>query len=196
MTRVGTVMLLTSGMNVSVLRSKESHMNREAMTVVVITVAALAGGCSSMNLEAEKAEIREVINNSIGWAADKNQELLYSCFAEEEELFWLSPRDDGTIRGRKAFVDLTEGFFMKDDFRAIGFEIRDLRVNLSQSGDVVWYHARLDDYNEWKGQPANWEDVRWTGVLEKRAGRWVIVQMHFSSPTDRATTDGEGEEQP
>ena len=54
------------------------------------------------------------------------------------------------------------------------------------SGDVAWYHARLDDYNEWQGQPANWEDVRWTGVLEKRDGRWVIVQMHFSSPTDRA----------
>jgi len=23
-------------------------------------------------------------------------------------------------------------------------------------------------------------DTRWTGVMEKRAGRWLIVQMHFS----------------
>jgi ketosteroid isomerase-like protein len=171
-------------------------MNRLAIIALVPMVAILAGGCSSMNLEAEKNEIGEVINNSIGWAADKNKELVYSCFAEDEELFWFSPRDDGTIRGRKAFVDLTEGFFMKDDFKAVGFEIRDLQVNLSQSGDVAWYHARLDDYNEWKGQPANWEDVRWTGVLEKRAGRWVIVQMHFSSPTDRAAEDEEGLGQP
>jgi ketosteroid isomerase-like protein len=166
------------------------------MITAVLMAAALAGGCSSMNLEAEKAEIREVISNSIGWAADKDKELLYSCFAEDEELFWFSPRDDGTMRGWKAFVDLTEGFFMKDDFKAIGFEIRELQVNLSQSGDVAWYHARLDDYNEWKGQPANWEDVRWTGVLEKRAGRWVIVQMHFSSPTDRTVSSEESEEQP
>jgi ketosteroid isomerase-like protein len=117
---------------------------------------------------------------------------LYSCFAEDEELFYFCPREDGTIHGRKAFVDLTEGFFMLDDLKAVGFEVRDLQVNLSRSGDVAWYHARLDDYNEWKGQPANWEDVRWTGVLEKRDGRWVIVQMHFSSATDRAEKAEDG----
>jgi hypothetical protein len=38
----------------------------------------------------------------------------------------------------------------------------------------------LDDVNEWRGQPANWMNTRWTGALEKRDGKWVIVQMHFS----------------
>lgn len=164
-------------------------MNGNAVMPLIIVLAIFAGGCQTMNdkidIEAEKAEIREVIRNSIGWAANKDKELLFGCFAEDEELFYYSPRDDGTIHGREAFVNLTESFFMKDDFKAIRFEIRDLGVNLSQSGDVAWFHARLDDYNEWRGQPANWEDVRWTGVLEKRNGRWVIVQMHFSSATDR-----------
>jgi ketosteroid isomerase-like protein len=136
------------------------------------------------NIDEEKAEISRVIHDSIGWAANKDKELVFSCFAQDPELFWYSPRDDGTIRGYKAFVDLTEGFFMKDDFKAIGYEIRELEINLSRSGNVAWYHARLDDYNEWKGQPANWEDVRWTGVLEKRNGRWVIVQMHFSKASN------------
>jgi hypothetical protein len=30
------------------------------------------------------------------------------------------------------------------------------------------------------GKPASWENVRWAGVVEKRDGRWVIVQQHFS----------------
>ena len=139
------------------------------------------------NIDEEKAKISEVIHNSIGWAANKDKELVFSCFAQDPELFWYSPRDDGTIYGYKAFVEMTEGFFMKDDFKAIGYEIRELEINLSRSGDVAWYHARLDDYNEWKGQPANWEDVRWTGVLEKRDNCWVIVQMHFSSASDKNT---------
>jgi uncharacterized protein (TIGR02246 family) len=134
---------------------------------------------------ADEAAIREVIENSIGWAATKDKELVFSCFAHDEDLFYFSPRDDGTIHGYDAFVALTEGFFMLDDFQAVRYEVKDLEVKLSRSGDVAWYHARLDDYNTWKGQPANWEDVRWTGVLEKRDGRWVIVQMHFSSATDR-----------
>ena len=142
---------------------------------------------NKQNILEEKAKISKVIRNSIGWAANKDKELVFSCFAQDPELFWYSPRDDGTIHGYKAFVDLTEGFFMKDYFKAIGYKIKELQINLSQSGDVAWYHARLDDYNEWKGQPANWEDVRWTGVLEKRDGRWVIVQMHFSSASDKNT---------
>ena len=158
----------------------------------IVTVGLLLiiiGGCcpvtQEVDIEVEKAEISEVIHNSIGWAATKDKELLFSCFANDSELFWFSPRDDGTIHGFKAFADMTEGFFMHDDFKAIGFEIKELSINLSRSGEVAWYHARLDDFNEWQGQPANWEDVRWTGVLEKRNDRWMIVQMHFSDASDK-----------
>jgi hypothetical protein len=45
---------------------------------------------------------------------------------------------------------------------------------------VAWFFCILDDINEWKGQPANWENTRWSGVLEKRSGRWVMAQQHFS----------------
>ena len=132
-------------------------------------------------MAAEEARISEVIHNSIGWAATKDKDLIFSTFADDPELFWYSPRDDGTIRGYKAFGELTDGFFMQDAFRHVVYEIKDLHVSLSRSGDMAWYRARLDDFNEWQGQPANWEDVRWTGVLEKRNDRWVIVQMHFSN---------------
>lgn len=140
---------------------------------------------SDLDVSAEKEEISKVIHASIGWAANKDKELIFGTFADDPELFWFSPRDDGTVHGYKAFVDQTEGFFMLDDFKAVRYEIKELNINLSRSGDVAWYHARLDDFNEWKGQPANWEDVRWTGVLEKRDGRWVIVQMHFSDASDK-----------
>jgi ketosteroid isomerase-like protein len=129
----------------------------------------------------EKAVIEEVIHNSIGWAVTKDKELSYSCFAKDSNLFFYNP-DNSSVIGFESFKNLTENFFMLPDFKAIGHEIRELRINLSKSGDVAWYSARLDDRNEWKGQPANWIDVRWTGVLEKRDGKWEIVQMHFSFP--------------
>ena len=133
----------------------------------------------------EKAEISKIIHNSIGWVANKDKELLFNCFAHDPELFWFSPRDDGTIHGFESFVGLTEGFFMKDAFKHVSYEVKNLQINLSRSGDVAWYNARLDDFNEWNGQPSYWEDVRWTGVLEKRDGRWMIVQMHFSDASDK-----------
>lgn len=137
------------------------------------------------DLTGEIDGITRVIHNSISWAANKDKELLYQCFAPDSDLFWFSPRDDGTVSGFSQFADQVENFFMRDEFKALRYEIRDLRIVLSRSGDVAWYHARLDDFNEWKGQPANWEDVRWSGVLEKRDGRWVIVQMHFSEAAEK-----------
>lgn len=139
-----------------------------------------------IDITTETKEISRVIHNSIGWAATKDKELSFSCFAHDPRLFWFSPRDDGTIEGFQALVNLTESFFMLDDFQHVSFEIKDLQINLSRSGTVAWYHARLDDFNEWRGQSANWEDVRWTGVLEKREGEWVIVQMHFSEASDKS----------
>lgn len=165
-------------------------MNSRWLHFLLLVSTVIIGGCCDMkeeiNVAAERAEISKVIHNSIGWAKTKDKELVFGCFAKDQELFWFSPRDDGTIYGYEAFVELTDGFFMLDDFKAVRYEIRELQINLSQSGDVAWYHSRLDDFNEWKGQPANWEDVRWTGVLEKRDGKWVIVQMHFSDASDKS----------
>ena len=174
---------------------RDCHSDKILTILLIITLAGCRTMDHSQDIAKDKAAIEDVIRASIGWAANKDKVLLYRSFADDEDLFYFSPRDDGTIHGRKAFEALTEGFFMKDDFKAVRYEIRDLHINLSRSGDVAWYHARLDDYNEWKGQPANWEDVRWTGVLEKRGGQWVIVQMHFSGPTDRADAE-EGRAEP
>jgi hypothetical protein len=135
--------------------------------------------------ESDMKKIERLIRNSIAWAATKDRELILSVFAPAPELFWFSPRDDGTIHGYEAFVELTDNFFMSADFQHLRYEIRQLQINISETGTVAWFNARLDDFNLWQGQPADWEDVRWTGVLEKRSGDWVIVQMHFSEPADR-----------
>jgi hypothetical protein len=48
------------------------------------------------------------------------------------------------------------------------------------------------DLGGWDGKPIGWKDTRWTGVLEKRDGKWVIVQMHFSSASDRVIAEAQG----
>jgi hypothetical protein len=86
----------------------------------------------------------------------------------------------------KSFAEFKkqEAIWMSPAFRAIRHEIRDARINLARSGSVAWFYCVLDDVNEWEGRPASWINTRWTGVLEKRDGRWVIVQMHFSNGVD------------
>lgn len=130
------------------------------------------------NYEREKIKIEKTINSVIGWAANKDTSVLYSIIAQDKHLIEVQPSSRVVI-GFKEFKK-AEGFWLNPDFKAIRYEIRDLKITISETGTVAWFFCVLDDINEWKGQPANWENTRWTGVLEKRNGQWRIVQQHFS----------------
>lgn len=128
--------------------------------------------------EAEIKIIAETIDCCIGWFKTKDFELLFSTVAHDTNYLSIHPTDN-IIRGFEQFNKNSE-IYKHPDFQYVRHEIKDLSINLSGSGDVAWFYCELDDINTWKGQPANWEDTRWTGVLEKREGQWVIVQQHFS----------------
>jgi ketosteroid isomerase-like protein len=134
--------------------------------------------CAAQDAERDKAAIVKVIHASIGWAKNKDFKLLYSVIANDSDYVEVDPGDK-IVRGFEQFRK-AEKFWGSPDFKAVRYEIRDLKINISKSGDVAWYFCALDDVNEWKGKPASWMNTRWTGVLEKRDGKWVIVQMHFS----------------
>lgn len=132
----------------------------------------------------ERNDVQKVIHDSIGWALTKDIDRLFSIVAQDEDFFIFHPDSKSTIIGFEAFKQLGERVWMKDAFRATDFAVKELRINFSASGLVAWYSAFLDDHAEWNGKPAGWDNVRWTGVLEKRDGKWIIVQMHFSFPQD------------
>jgi ketosteroid isomerase-like protein len=80
---------------------------------------------------------------------------------------------------------MIDEFFMDEELKPEKTDIKDMRINLAQSGDVAWFSCLLDDIGEYKGSKWEWLGCRWTGVLEKRDDNWLITQMHFSLPTDR-----------
>ncbi len=151
-----------------------------ASLLAIVTVISCVKSSSrvAINKTAEIACIEKTIHNSIGWAKTKDFKLLYSVIANDSNYIEVDPTP-GLIMGISDFKK-NEAFWGNPDFKAVRYEIRDLKISLSNSGDVAWYYCLLDDINEWKGQPACWVNTRWTGVLEKREGHWVIVQMHFS----------------
>ena len=143
-----------------------------------------ASGAAGERHAADRAQIEKVVRASIGWALTKDRALLYDCMAQDSSFFIFHPDSKSTIVGFEAFRAMAEKVFMSDRFKATDFALRDLRIDLSRSGDVAWYSARLDDHGEWDGRKTGWDDARWTGVLEKRSGKWVIAQMHFSLASD------------
>jgi ketosteroid isomerase-like protein len=159
------------------------------LALLCVQAAAHAQGTEATD---EKTIIKKKIEDSIGWALTKDFGLLAGVIANDPDLFIFHPDSKSTVVG---WEDFTELFKVWEDprFTATHFEVKDLRINVSKSGDVAWYSCFLDDFGEWDGAKIGWENARWTGVLEKRGGNWVIVQMHFSFPSDRQEAEKEVE---
>ncbi|MBN2634581.1 MAG: nuclear transport factor 2 family protein [Bacteroidales bacterium] len=153
------------------------------ITLFVLLIFAIFHSSCKSDYEKNPAEeelmlAEKTIHASIGWAKNKDINLLYSVIANDSSFLEVHP-GGRVVNGFKEFSKAEE-FWMDPGFRAVRYEIRDLKITISPSGDAAWWFCILDDINEWKGEPANWENTRWTGVLEKREGKWIIVQQHFS----------------
>jgi hypothetical protein len=132
-----------------------------------------------IDTETEKEMIGKVIYNSIGWALTKDTVALYESLSGSN-LFIFHPDSGSTVTDISQIRETADRIWLDDRFKATGLDIRELRIELSPGGDVAWYSCFLDDLGEWDSQPIGWYNARWTGVLVKRDGKWVIVQMHFS----------------
>ncbi len=148
----------------------------------VFSICLLFIGCDqqekSINKEVEIEEIARVIDSCIGWFKTKDFALSFRTVANDSNFLEVHPTGR-VVKGFEQFRKNSE-IFRNPDFLYSRHEIKDIKINLSRSGENAWFYCILNDINTWKGQPANWENTRWTGVLEKREGRWVIVQQHFS----------------
>jgi len=134
--------------------------------------------------EKDRSDVQQTIHTTIGWALTKDINKLYSAVAQDQDFFIFHPDSKSTIIGFEAFKRFGEPAWLNEAFKATDYAIKDLRITFAETGNVAWYACFLDDHSLWNGEPMGWDNCRWTGVLEKRSGKWVTVQMHFSFPKD------------
>ena len=162
-------------------------MKRKSVMISVVSLISilfLSSSYAEGKRHADYDMVKKTIEGSIGWAIKKDFKYLFSIFANDENFFQLWLTSDSTVIGIKAFKKFSEQW-KTPDFRGTHFEFKELRINFSRSGDVAWYSTYLDDCGEFKGNEFCLKDVFQTGVLEKRGGKWVHVQIHGSYPVDK-----------
>jgi hypothetical protein len=140
------------------------------------------GTIAAAGTPADYQAVRKNIEQSIGWAIEKDFDAMFRLWSENMFLFWLF--SDSMVVGLDNFKKYAEQW-RDPEFRGTRFEFRDLRIVFSRSGDVAWYSCFLDDCSSYKGKESCLKNVFQTGVLEKTDGRWVHALMHGSYPVDK-----------
>ena len=131
-------------------------------------------------------QIIKTLHDSFGWALTKDRALFESVFARDNDFFTYFPDSTSTVQGWQQFEKFLEDW-MDPRNKATGYNIRNLRLVISKTGDVAWFSAIVDDEGEFDGKPWGTKDIRWTGVLEKRSGGWKICQQHMSEANDKSS---------
>ncbi len=152
------------------------------MLVMLFFLGTVCRLAAAADATAEHAAVKHAIEQSIGWAIEKDFEAMFRLWANDLFHFWLF--SDSIVVGLENMKKHAEQW-RDPDFRGTRFEFRDLRIVFSRSGDVAWYSCFLDDCGSYKGKEFCLKDVFQTGVLEKRDGRWQHALMHGSYPVDK-----------
>ena len=138
----------------------------------------------SLNNNKLENEISTILHNAFGWALSKDRALFESIFANDDDFFSIFPDSKSTAIGWNQFKNFLDEWMDPRNI-AIGFEIRDLRIAFSKNKDVAWFSAIVADEGEFDGKPWGAKNIRWTGILEKRAESWRICQQHLSEANDK-----------
>jgi ketosteroid isomerase-like protein len=134
----------------------------------------------------DEHQIIKALHDSFGWALTKDRTLFESVFAKDDDFFTYYPDSKSTVLGWREFERFLENW-MDPRSKVTGYDIRNLRVVISKTGEVAWFSAIVDDEGEFDGKPWGTKDIRWTGVLEKRGGGWKICQQHMSKANDKSS---------
>ena len=150
--------------------------------VLVLAAMLQTAGTAVAEVPGDREAVQKTIEQSIGWAIDKDFDTLFSLWGDDMFHFWVF--SNSKVVGLESFKKYADQW-RDPGFRGTRFELKDLRIVFSRSGDVAWYSCTLDDCGAFNGQESCLKDVFQTGVLEKRDGRWVHVLVHGSYPADK-----------
>ena len=137
------------------------------------------------DMNSEVSNVMEVIDQFYHLYETQDIELLNNLIANDDDMvnfgtdsveYWV-----GSTPLKESFQNQWAAFEEPE------ITLKDLVIKISESGSVAWYSLFINLRVKFKGEITEWKGARSTGVLEKRKGRWLIVQFHNSMPqVDRA----------
>ena len=130
------------------------------------------------NLESEKNSVKAVINKFSKFWETGDMKILSEVFSHDPDIVLYGTDAPEHWIGWEPFRQTVEQMIqVLEDVR---ITIKEQHIFLHSSGDVAWFSQIWDWDFKAEGSHIHSEGQRLTGVLEKRSGNWVLVQIHNS----------------
>jgi hypothetical protein len=155
--------------------------------VLLITISTLLISCTektkineSFDLQKEKEKVALVLEKYVIANEDQNLNLVKEVWASKPDIVVFGTNSDETIIGWEAIKNTLKRQFETIDDTYIS--VRDQRIEINETGNTAWFSEFVNYNYIYHDKPVKYEGLRFTGVLEKINGEWLIVQSHMSIP--------------
>jgi uncharacterized protein (TIGR02246 family) len=151
--------------------------------LTVIAACLTLNSCSqkqTANTDAERTKVKSVVDNFKNIWETEDMNLVSKIIAHDSDIVIYGTDANENFVGWEA----VKGYFshMFPVIEKTKLRVRNQIIKVAADGNAAWFSETLDWDLMFGGQPAQLPNTRLTGVLEKRDGNWVIVQIHNSIP--------------
>jgi ketosteroid isomerase-like protein len=154
-----------------------------SFSIYLISAMVLIAGCTTAqkaNVGAEKAQVKEVLNEYQQAFESGDTTLFFRIMAHDSDMV-----NFGTDAAERwvGWSEIKQSAKLQmATFHNTSLVISDQVIHIAPTGNIAWFSEVGDLKTTVGDQPVEVKGMRVTGVLEKRAGEWLFVQIHHSVP--------------
>jgi ketosteroid isomerase-like protein len=132
----------------------------------------------AVDVEAEKLEVQNILNQYLSALKNKNIKTLAEIFPQDNEIVMFDGNDSRRFIGWDAIKTRYQEHF--NSYEKIDVQVRDLIIKIHSSGEISWLTCVFDWDYLFKGRQGATKGLRASWVLRKKNDKWEVVQVHFS----------------
>ena len=137
---------------------------------------------TEVNLEEERQQVMEVLDNFVKAHEEKDLEMLLSCFSDKPDITIIGTDRDELWVDKVSMGDAQKRAY--GTFDVVKLSVRDKILKLCSDGEIAWFYMKVNWSVESEGESLTFDGIRTTGVLEKTSDKWAIAQIHTSMPVE------------
>ena len=143
--------------------------------------------CPEVDLEKEVSDIRMVLEQYELAREGEDFATVEQIWAPDADIILFGTEGDEQLVGIEAIKKAMSKQF--DEVENTLINISDQQIRINERGNTAWFSEVLDYNFIYLGEDMAFEGIRFTGVMEKRDGKWKLVQGHLSVPYEAEFED-------
>jgi hypothetical protein len=133
-----------------------------------------------INLKDEQLAVETVLEQYIIANEKQDFNLIQQIWSPDSDIILYGTDTDDRLVG---WINIKNA--IKEQFSQISdtyISVTDQYIKVNCTGNTAWFAETLNYNFIYKEQARKYEGMRFTGVLEKLDGKWMLVQGHLSVP--------------